>query len=191
LLVYVGFLFALNADSDPVAGSIAQLARTSVPLETRTTMPVVQSVTLKDVLQADPGLASAMADGLIQIQEQDSSSLVRMWGLFPSGQGAVAPESEPLVAAVGQGLAQFEGRVRVVGHTDDQPIGSLRFPNNWILSETRADSVREVLARSVDPGRLTTEGLADSEPLVENDSAVNRALNRRVEITLYYSRGEL
>jgi flagellar motor protein MotB len=36
----------------------------------------------------------------------------------------------------------------------------------------------------VDKGRLHTEGLADSEPLAPNDSAANRAKNRRVTIIL-------
>ena len=38
---------------------------------------------------------------------------------------------------------------------------------------------------------LGTEGLADSQPLAPNDGAVNRALNRRVEITLFYDLGDL
>jgi type VI secretion system protein ImpK len=35
-----------------------------------------------------------------------------------------------------------------------------------------------------DPARLRAEGLADSEPLAPNDSAANRARNRRVAIVL-------
>jgi type VI secretion system protein ImpK len=35
-----------------------------------------------------------------------------------------------------------------------------------------------------DPARVSTEGRADSEPLVPNDTDVNRARNRRVEVTL-------
>jgi type VI secretion system protein ImpK len=33
-----------------------------------------------------------------------------------------------------------------------------------------------------DPARLRAEGVADSEPLAPNDSAANRARNRRVTI---------
>jgi type VI secretion system protein ImpK len=39
-------------------------------------------------------------------------------------------------------------------------------------------------ARLREPGRLRAEGVADSEPLVPNDSMVNRARNRRVAILL-------
>jgi chemotaxis protein MotB len=36
----------------------------------------------------------------------------------------------------------------------------------------------------IDPGRVMIEGHADSRPLVPNDSSVNRAINRRVELIL-------
>jgi type VI secretion system protein ImpK len=61
----------------------------------------------------------------------------------------------------------------------------LRFPSNWILSERRAESVHRILADVVNAQRIRFEGLGDSKPLVANDSAVNRAINRRVEITLF------
>ena len=39
-----------------------------------------------------------------------------------------------------------------------------------------------LVARTAQPERYTVEGHADNEPLVKNDSAVNRARNRRVDI---------
>jgi type VI secretion system protein ImpK len=75
--------------------------------------------------------------------------------------------------------------VLVTGHTDDQPIRTARFPSNWELSTERARSVVGLMAADMkDPARLRAEGLADSEPLVPNDSAANRAKNRRVAIIL-------
>ena len=38
------------------------------------------------------------------------------------------------------------GNVLVIGHSDNQPIRSLRFPSNWHLSKERADSVRAGVA---------------------------------------------
>jgi type VI secretion system protein ImpK len=65
------------------------------------------------------------------------------------------------------------------------PIRSARFPSNWELSTERARSVVALMgAHMRDAARLRTEGLADSEPAAPNDSAANRAKNRRVAIIL-------
>jgi type VI secretion system protein ImpK len=52
------------------------------------------------------------------------------------------------------------------------------------LSKDRALSVRDLLAATVKPERMTSEGRADTEPVADNSTAAGRAKNRRVEITL-------
>jgi type VI secretion system protein ImpK len=108
-------------------------------------------------------------------------------GLFASGSGEVEPARTALIETVGRALNQLSDQVLITGHTDDVPIGTLRFPSNWHLSQRRADAVRELLARVVTPARLVAEARADSEALAPNNSPANRALNRRVEITLLSS----
>ena len=72
----------------------------------------------------------------------------------------------------------------VVGHTDDQPIKSLQFRDNYELSRERAVSVVDVLKQTIDnPARLTWRGVGSSEPQAQPESTPeNRARNRRVEI---------
>ncbi len=70
------------------------------------------------------------------------------------------------------------------------PIRTLRFPSNWELSRARAESVARLLAVSVAPGRLRSEGRGEAEPLAPNDTPQSRARNRRVEITLYVPAGD-
>jgi type VI secretion system protein ImpK len=86
--------------------------------------------------------------------------------------------------AVADALNKGPGSVAVSGHTDNVPMRSMRYPSNWVLSEARANAVRQILASRVALERMTALGLADTQPVVPNDSAENRALNRRVEITL-------
>jgi type VI secretion system protein ImpK len=77
------------------------------------------------------------------------------------------------------------GQVKVTGHTDDQPIRSVRFPSNWHLSKERALSVMRILTeKGTLQSRLSAEGRADAEPIALNDTPADRARNRRVEITL-------
>jgi type VI secretion system protein ImpK len=77
------------------------------------------------------------------------------------------------------------GTILVTGHSDDVPIHTARFPSNWELSTERARSVAGLMTTKLrEPGRLRAEGVADSEPLAPNDSAANRARNRRVAIVV-------
>lgn len=65
------------------------------------------------------------------------------------------------------------------------PISTKIFPSNWELSAIRATTVlRYLLTGDIDPARLTATGFADLLPLAPNDTAENRALNRRVEFVL-------
>lgn len=69
--------------------------------------------------------------------------------------------------------------VTVIGHTDSTGSDAVNNP----LSLNRAASVRDyVAARGVASSRIAIEGRGSREPLVANDSAANRAKNRRVEI---------
>jgi type VI secretion system protein ImpK len=77
----------------------------------------------------------------------------------------------------------------VTGHTDNVRIRTASFPSNWHLSEARAHTVRQILLRNgLPPERVRAEGRADGEPVAANDTQTNRALNRRVEITLFIAR---
>ena len=69
-------------------------------------------------------------------------------------------------------------KLEVQGHTDN--VGSA--PYNLRLSQDRADSVRAYLvAHGIDPDRLVSKGYGMTKPLVPNNTAANRALNRRVQ----------
>ena len=73
----------------------------------------------------------------------------------------------------------------IVGHSDNVPIKSSRFPSNMHLSLARAESVmRTLAARLDDPSRLRAEGRAEQHPIASNDTREGRAKNRRIEIVL-------
>lgn len=69
---------------------------------------------------------------------------------------------------------------RIIGHTDD--VGDR--DRNLDLSARRAASVESwLVARGIDPGRLSSEGKGPDQPIDTNATADGRASNRRVEIT--------
>jgi len=129
--------------------------------------------------EIDDGRLLIRQDGsnvVIQLLEKDS---------FPSGSAALEPSSLEALAKVGLLVADMSGAITVSGHTDNVSIRSGgQYRSNWELSAARAASVaHELLAAGLDPARLMVSGHADTQPRVPNDSAANRALNRRVDIT--------
>ncbi len=140
-----------------------------------------------------PRLASLLKSdidaGAVEVKDLADRSTVTLRGdgVFDAGSADVSTKARPLFERIGAALNQVPGPVLIAGHTDNQPIRSLRFPSNWHLSKDRAASVKALLAASVKPERLTAEGRADTEPLADNNAADGRARNRRVEITLLAS----
>jgi type VI secretion system protein ImpK len=136
--------------------------------------------TLKQLLRNEE------ARGVLTVTERGSTSIVTLpsGDLFASGSAVPNPTYEATILAVAAALNQLPGRVRVIGHTDDQPLRSLRYRDNFELSRERAMSVVRVLQRAINnPARLTAIGLGPSQPAFTPASdPENRARNRRVEI---------
>lgn len=71
--------------------------------------------------------------------------------------------------------------LEIKGYTDD--IGSDLFNNE--LSIKRAEEVRNyILSKGIDSSRIIITGKGEEEPLNDNSTYQNRALNRRVEFSL-------
>jgi type VI secretion system protein ImpK len=132
-------------------------------------------------------LAAEISRGEVAVTDSTGKStiVIRSDRLFASGSTRLEASVEPVVLRVAAALDRVPGAIVVTGHTDDVPIRTARFPSNWELSTERAASVVRLMSgRLKDPARLRAEGLADSAPAAPNDSAANRARNRRVEIVL-------
>ncbi len=178
VLTYLGFAFALNAASDPVARDLFTMAKDQPKAPPETPFPAPQSPPRAERFK--PLLAQEISQGLVEVVDD---RILRIRNAFPSGSDRVKPEFAPLLAKIARELGTGGDAVLVTGHTDNQPIFSARFPSNFDLSNARAKHVAEILLSSAPlGGRVRYEGRADYEPLAPNDSAENRALNRRVDI---------
>ena len=99
---------------------------------------------------------------------------------FASGRADIQPNFRTILNTFATSLASTpNSNVTIVGHTDSTGSDTVNNP----LSLNRAASVRDYLAvRSVSSSRVSIEGRGSREPIVANDTAVNKAKNRRVEI---------
>ncbi|MCW5892254.1 MAG: OmpA family protein [bacterium] len=106
---------------------------------------------------------------------------------FAPGGTDLAPGAEPILAGLRR-IAEAMGdlRIEVVGHTDDRPIRSPRYPSNLELSLARAARVAHELAAgdAALGARIVASGRGPYWPVASNDDASGRARNRRVEIRL-------
>lgn len=101
---------------------------------------------------------------------------------FPSNQAVVLDAYLPQIEAFATYISAKKSTIEVQGHTDD--TGNEAY--NIELSEKRAQAVRELLATrfGVPSERVSFIGYGSAQPVVSNDSAENRAKNRRIEIKL-------
>ena len=175
----------LNSASDPV---FASLLGVKPPAAAAPAPPAAPAAPAAAPVRLAGFLAPEIARGTVSVAETADRSVVTLRGdgLFGSGSGEVTRDFIPLLQRIGDALKTVPGKVIVIGHTDNVKPGlSARFPSNFDLSKGRAGAVRDLLAeRAGPPERYLVEGRGDAEPLAPNDSAVNRARNRRVDIVV-------
>lgn len=107
--------------------------------------------------------------------------------LFRSGSYNVSSRANSILKKVAQVInEQPEMDVIVEGHTDSKTIKTEILDDNWDLSVKRATSIVRILQNDfeVDPSRLVASGRSSYQPLADNETAENRAKNRRTKIII-------
>lgn len=107
--------------------------------------------------------------------------------LFKSGSAAVEAKGKDALKALSDVLLKNpEIDILVEGHTDNIPIKTAIYRDNWDLSVARATSIVRILTdeHKIEPIRLTASGKGEYSPKALNDTPEGRASNRRTEIIL-------
>ena len=113
--------------------------------------------------------------------------------LFPSGVADLSRDGELKVLEVGLTLKKFpDRRFLVVGHSDNVPLKSSVFKDNWELSTARALTVTRFLVQAgMRPQNILPAGAGEHDPLIERATGKDLARNRRIEILLLPAINEL
>ena len=182
LLSYFAFLFALNASSDPVYKQLLGLAKEAAPQYADSPLPAAVPAAAKSLQRFIPLLSAEISQNMVEVADD---KIIRIRNSFASGSDQIKPEFLPMLKKIAKELENGQDSIVVTGHTDDKAIVSAKFPSNWHLSVARAKNVLTILQSSANlSGSSRSEGRGDGEPLVSNDSAEHRALNRRVDILI-------
>lgn len=107
--------------------------------------------------------------------------------LFESGSASVNKQGKEALAKLAEVLKkQNDIDVFIEGHTDNKPIRTVQFKDNWDLSVIRATSVVRILTKDygLEALQILPCGRGEFMPVDSNDTAEGRAHNRRTEIII-------
>ncbi|PDH43468.1 MAG: hypothetical protein CNC91_04585, partial [Flavobacteriales bacterium MED-G22] len=135
------------------------------------------------------GVLGNMSDEDIQINVEKGVVYVSISDklLFRSGSHTVTKRAKEVLGKVAKVVNDKpELEFMVEGHTDNVPIKLDDISDNWDLSVKRATAVIRILQNDFDvaPERMTAAGRSYYMPVADNDTAANRAKNRRTRIVV-------
>ena len=160
--------------------------------------PIVISNNTEDDLEFD-AIQGEMAQYLkdnnledtITLQAKDNGLLISFTDdvLFDSGKAEIKHGMQQVLYDVGVMFLNFEEtieQIRIEGHTDNVPIRTPEFSDNWELSTRRATTVIKFLIErlGIDAHILEAGGYSEYHPVADNNTEEGRERNRRVEIFL-------
>lgn len=157
-------------------------ARAAIEAKERELEAVRSAVTKALVGFADKGLQVETRDGKVYVSM--ASKL-----MFPSASWTVSEEGNQALVGIARVLEENPDlNIMVEGHTDNDVYkGSSAVRDNWDLSVMRATAIVKLLLQygpGIDPARIEACGHGEYAPKVANNSAANKAANRRTEIIL-------
>lgn len=141
-------------------------------------------------------LLSSVKDALLgfssdelTVREKDGKVYVAMSDklLFQSGSARLDKRGEEALGKLAEVVnKQTDIDVFIEGHTDNKPINTVQFKDNWDLSVIRATSVVRILIKNynVNPLQIQPSGRGEYMPVDDNETAEGRSKNRRTEIIM-------
>jgi len=197
----------MESDSKPLAASM-------LPMDELKALEDPRAKAEAEVKNKFPGALAKLEEELGKRQELEASLaglkvlrrgndlVLRLdaTAIFDSGDDRVRDSARAMLIAIANEVRERKVQLRVEGHTDNQPIKTIRYRSNWDLSTARATSVLVELAERgrLDPKRLAAAGYAEFQPVGDNGTTEGRQMNRRVdfvvsvasEITEWANQGE-
>ncbi|MDI6757966.1 MAG: OmpA family protein, partial [Endomicrobiia bacterium] len=105
--------------------------------------------------------------------------------LFDSGAAELKMDAASILNEIADMLKKVPNKVIVEGHTDNIPISTSKYANNWELSVDRAINVINYMKTiGLPPERFAAAGYGEFQPVTANDTLEGRSKNRRIEFII-------
>ena len=142
------------------------------------------------------GKLKALVDaGTIQVEFRKGRLVVKLASsiLFDSGKTELKAEGQTALANLATALKSLNDReFLVAGHTDNVPIKTARFKNNWDLSTARAvEVVQYLISQGMTSKNIGAAGYGEFDPITDNKTEDDKAKNRRIEVILMPLLGDI
>ena len=145
-----------------------------------------QKQQITDVAKLRRLLKRMIMDRQVELLIRENQIVIRILqgGSFQAGKAELKKGFMPVAKKLRKALGSIEGAITVTGHTDDRPIKSKRFRSNWELASARSVSVVAEITKGtgLDAKRFFVRSYGSTKPRVPNDTAENRAKNRRIAL---------
>jgi chemotaxis protein MotB len=135
----------------------------------------------------ESGLTVTSKDGKVYVSVDETL-------LFQSGKTEVSPDGKKALLKLCETLKNnTDFDIMIEGHTDDIPIKTARFDDNWDLSVLRATSITRIMTNEggISPLKIIPSGRGEFFPVDKANTKEARAKNRRIEIILSPSLKEI
>ena len=148
---------------------------------------------LKNELQSLTSNGASQKNISVFVDERGTVVRILDKAFFDEGKADFKEKAKNALDKIVPVLKSTNNNIRIEGHTDNVPISTHEFRSNWELSVRRATEVVRYLIEKYDfsPEKISAVGYAEHRPIGSNDTAENRALNRRIEIIIIKSTKEL
>ena len=148
-----------------------------------------QNARLQSLLNSVKDALLGFSSDELTVTEKNGKIYVAMSDklLFESGSAQVNKQGKEALGKLAEVLKkQHDIDVFIEGHTDNKPIKTVQFKDNWDLSVARATSVVRILTKDygVNPLQILPCGRGEFMPVDNNESVEGRAHNRRTEIIM-------
>ncbi|MGJ8760024.1 MULTISPECIES: OmpA family protein [unclassified Polaribacter] len=179
-----------QSSSDNIKNVITQLSEKDKFINgIRAAMTQKDSLNLAIKYHLTKNLTDGIQDEDIQVNVEKTVVFISISDklLFKSGSYNVTDKAYTVLEKISKVIKdQPEMEVMIEGHTDSTPIKRTVIQDNWDLSALRATSITRILQYKfgVKPGRLIAAGRSQYVPLVDNNTAANKAINRRTKIII-------
>jgi len=199
-----GNVSSLQNENTSVSNDLKALSTSSklTIAEQATRLKTLQNMiqTQKEVMSK---LKNSISDALLKYKTDELSVYIKDGSvyvslqeklLFKSGSDVVNPKGIAAIKSLALVLNSTKDiNVMIEGHTDNVPIKTTLFKDNWDLSTARAISIVRILTKEsgFDSKRITASGKGEFKPVKPNDTTEGRADNRRTEIILSPDLNEL
>lgn len=183
---YQALLASGQNENQKLNANLMEREKTIVELQK---MIAEQNQKVKNLLNSVKDALLGFSSDELTVREEGGKVYVAMSDklLFESGKAVVNAQGKAALGKLAEVLnRQTDIDVYIEGHTDNVPIRTAVFQDNWDLSVIRATSVVRILTETygVNPLQIQPCGRGEYKPIDVNTTAEGKARNRRTEIIM-------